>query len=88
VICEAMNVGRAVVATAVDGTPEIVRDGRTGLLVPPSDPGALAGALGRVLDEPGLAARMGEEALRIGRAEYTWEANARRMTAIYESLAR
>jgi hypothetical protein len=31
---------------------------------------------------------MGEEALRIGRAEYTWEANARRMTAIYESLAR
>ena len=85
-ICEAMNVGRAVVATAVDGTPEIVRDGRTGLLVPPSDPDALAGALGRVLDEPGLAARMGEEALRIGRAEYTWEANARRMGDIYASL--
>jgi glycosyltransferase involved in cell wall biosynthesis len=87
VICEAMNVGRAVVATAVDGTPEIVREGRTGLLVPPSDPDALAEALGRVLDEPGLAARMGEEALRIGRAEYTWEANAHRMTAIYRSLA-
>ena len=38
VVCEAMNCGRPVVATAVDGTPEIVRDGRTGLLVPPSDP--------------------------------------------------
>lgn len=87
VVCEAMNVGRAVVATAVDGTPEIVRDGETGLLVPPSDPPALAAALARVLDEPGLARRMGEEALRIGRAEYTWEANARRMSDIYASLA-
>jgi teichuronic acid biosynthesis glycosyltransferase TuaC len=86
VICEAMNVGRPVVATAVDGTPEIVRDGRTGVLVPPSDARALADALARVLDEPGLAARMSEEALRVGREEYTWEANARRMTAIYESL--
>jgi starch synthase len=75
-----------VVATAVDGTPEIVRDGSTGLLVPPSDPGALADALARVLEEPGLAARMGEVALRVGREEYTWEANARRMTAIYRSL--
>jgi glycosyltransferase involved in cell wall biosynthesis len=54
--------------------------------VPPADPAALAGALARVLDEPGLAARMGEEALRVGRERYTWEANARRMSAIYESL--
>ncbi len=83
VVCEAMNCGRAVVATAVDGTPEIVRDGRTGLLVPPRDAAALAGALGRVLDEPGLAARMGEEALRIGRELYTWDANAARMAEIY-----
>jgi glycosyltransferase involved in cell wall biosynthesis len=72
----------------VDGTPEIVREGRTGLLVPPADPAALAAALARVLDEPGLAARKGEEALRVGREEYTWEANARRMSAIYGSLAR
>jgi teichuronic acid biosynthesis glycosyltransferase TuaC len=86
VVCEAMNCGRATVATAVDGTPEIVRDGETGLLVPPRDAAALAAALGRVLDEPGLAARMGERALAIGRAEYTWRANARRMTEIYAEL--
>ena len=86
VVCEAMNCGRAVVATAVDGTPEIVRDGRTGLLVPPGDAPALADALARVLHEPGLARAMGAEALRIGRAEYTWEANARTMTGIYEAL--
>jgi teichuronic acid biosynthesis glycosyltransferase TuaC len=86
VVCEAMNCGRAVVATAVDGTPEIVRDGETGLLVPPRDAGALADALGRVLGEPGLAERMGEEALRIGRELYTWDANAQRMTALYEEV--
>lgn len=86
VVCEAMNCGRPVVATAVDGTPEIVRDGETGLLVPPGDAGALAAALARILDDPALAGRMGEAALRIGRAEYTWQANARTMTGVYEEL--
>jgi len=87
VVCEAMNCGRPVVATAVDGTPEIVRDGETGILVPPSEPAALADALARILDDPDLARRMGEAALRIGQAEYTWAANARTMTGIYEELA-
>jgi glycosyltransferase involved in cell wall biosynthesis len=86
VVCEAMNCGRPVVATAVDGTPEIVRDDQTGLLVPPGDAPALAGALARVLEDPALAARMGAEALRIGRDEYTWDANARRMSAVYAAL--
>ncbi len=84
VVCEAMNCGRPVVATAVDGTPEIVRDGRTGLLVAPGDADALATAMARILDDPDLAERMGAEALRIGREEYTWTANARRMVEIYE----
>lgn len=87
VVCEAMNCGRPVVATAVDGTPEIVRDGETGLLVPPSDAPALADALARLVDDPALAARMGARALEIGRERYTWEANARTMTRIYEALA-
>lgn len=86
VVCEAMNCGLPVVATAVDGTPEAVRDGETGLLVPPRDPAALAEALGRLLDDAELRGRMGQAALRIGREEYTWDANARRMSAIYEGL--
>jgi glycosyltransferase involved in cell wall biosynthesis len=86
VVCEAMNCGLPVVATAVDGTPEIVRDGQTGLLVPPSDPGALADALAAILDDPDRARRMGEEALRVGRAEYTWDANAATMEGIYRGL--
>ncbi len=84
VVCEAMNCGLPVVATAVDGTPEIVRDGETGILIPTGDPEALAAALARILDDPEVAARMSAAALRIGQAEYTWAANARRMTGIYE----
>lgn len=84
VVCEAMNCALPVVATAVDGTPEIVRDGETGILIPTGDAPALAAALARILDEPDLAARMSAAALRIGQAEYTWAANARRMTEIYE----
>ena len=63
VVCEAMACGRAVVATAVDGTPEIVDDEATGLLVPPRDADALAGALRRLLGDDELRARFEAEAL-------------------------
>ena len=87
VVCEAMNCGRPVVATAVDGTPEIVRDGETGLLVPPSDAPALAGGARRACwttrtSRGGWARRP----CASGRETYTWEANARRMTEIYEAV--
>jgi glycosyltransferase involved in cell wall biosynthesis len=56
---------RPVVASAVGGLPEAVAHGRTGLLVPPGDPRALADALVRLLADPALARSMG----RAGRAE-------------------
>jgi len=86
VVCEAMNCGLPVVATAVDGTPEIVRDGATGLLVPPSDPAALADALAAVLGDEERRAAMGAEALRVGRERYTWDANAAAMEGIYREV--
>src|SRR5262249_59378293 len=52
VIVEAMSAGRAVVATAVGGTPELIRDGETGRLVPRGDPTALAAALVALLRDP------------------------------------
>lgn len=88
VVCEAMACGLPVVATAVDGTPEIVDDPATGLLVQPHDAGGLAAALARVLDDPPLAAAMGAEALRRSEAEYTWAANARRMEQVYDAVMR
>jgi glycosyltransferase involved in cell wall biosynthesis len=58
-VLEAMACARPVVATAVNGTPEAVIQGETGLLVAPNAPGELAGALLTVLRDPQLAARMG-----------------------------
>src|SRR5207302_9139522 len=55
---EAMAAGVPLVATTGGALPEVVgEDGRNALLVPPGDPGALAGAIGRVLDEPDLRTR-------------------------------
>jgi glycosyltransferase involved in cell wall biosynthesis len=59
---EAMAVGLPVVATAVGGTPEVIVDGETGLLVAPGDPAALASAVIRLLDRRDLAARLGRSA--------------------------
>lgn len=58
-LLEAMFHGLPVVATAVNGTPEAVADERTGLLVPPGDPGALADAMARLARDPELRTRLG-----------------------------
>jgi glycosyltransferase involved in cell wall biosynthesis len=58
---EALAVGTPVVATAVGGVPEVVTDGRNGLLVPPLDAAALAAAMGRVLTDDALRDRLAAE---------------------------
>ena len=60
---ESLLMERPMVATAVGGMPEIVVDGETGLLVPACDPGALADAIIRLVDDPELGRQMG----RVGR---------------------
>jgi glycosyltransferase involved in cell wall biosynthesis len=58
-LLDAMALGRPLVATDVGGIPEALLDGRNGLLVPPRDPGALAGAIVKLGRDPGLRERMG-----------------------------
>jgi len=87
VVLEAMASARAVVATPVGGTPELVQDGETGLLVPPRDPEALAAALRRLLADADLRRRLGEAGERRVRAEFTLDAMCSRVLAIYDELA-
>jgi glycosyltransferase involved in cell wall biosynthesis len=64
VLIESFARGRGVVASRVGGIPDVVRDGEEGILVDPGEPDQLAGALVRVLSEPGLAERLGAAAKR------------------------
>lgn len=83
VVLEAMAHGRPVVATPVGGTPELVVDGETGLLVPPRDPGALADALRRLLGDSALRRRMGSAGARRVADHFGEEAMTRRVHELY-----
>jgi D-inositol-3-phosphate glycosyltransferase len=87
VAVEAMACGVPVVATRVGGLAETVVDGRTGLLVPPRNPEAIAGAIGRLLREPGLRARMGRAAVERSR-RYGWPLVAGRLLEETNRLVR
>jgi len=75
---EAMACAVPLVATTGGALPEVVgRSGETGLLVPPSDPGALAAALLLALDDPELRVRLGEAGRSRVLERFTWQATAR-----------
>lgn len=85
-LIEAMGLGKPVVATAVDGIPELVTDGVTGLLHQHEDSDGLADALLRCIDEPAKASAMGEAARQLIRSEYTPEAYTHHVVQIYNEL--
>ncbi|WP_043476848.1 glycogen synthase [Streptomyces collinus] len=85
---EAMACGTPVVASRVGGIPEVVADGRTGLLVDVDDAfeANLARALDTVLGDPEAARRMGEAGRVRAVEEFGWEAVARRTAGLYEEI--
>lgn len=83
---EAMAAGRPIVATDVPGINEVVADGKNGLLARPDDPDALAKALGRVLDDPGLGrslAAQGSETVK----GYSFDAMISKYEALFTEMA-
>jgi len=85
VIPQAMAAGKPVVCTNVDGNAEAVTHGLNGLLVPPKDPDALANALLQLLQNPGLAARMGHEGRRRA-ANFSAEKMVKDIEELYHGL--
>ena len=77
--------GRPVVASAIGGIPEIVRDGREGLLVAPGDAGALAAALTRIAGDEGLRTAMAAHAA-VRASVYAPDAVVPRVEAAYERI--
>ena len=84
---EAMACGVALVATTGGALPEVVgTDGETGLLVPPDDPGALAQAIGRLLDDDALRARLGAAGRERVLGRFTWQVTAAGTADEYRQL--
>jgi glycosyltransferase involved in cell wall biosynthesis len=85
-VLEAMAAGTPVVATAVGGTDEAVVAGKSGLLVPPRDPEALANAVRQILSSAPLAQQLVAGGKARVRASFSAEAVARGVSGVYAEL--
>jgi len=85
-VMEAAAAGCAIVATAVDGTPEVLADGCDGLLVPPGNPEALGQALLRLMADAGLRQALGERARQRAREEFDQARQIAATSALYLEL--
>ncbi len=83
VLMEAQSQGLACLATKVAAIPELVLDGLTGVLVPPSEPEALARAIAELIDEPARRRRLAEAALARLRREFDMERGIDRLAELF-----
>ncbi|MFQ5574157.1 MAG: glycosyltransferase family 4 protein [Terriglobia bacterium] len=83
---EAMGAARPVVSTAVGGVPELVEDGKTGILVPPKDSRALSEGILRVVRDPGFAQQLGQAARARIEESFSVARMVEETTKIYEEL--
>lgn len=87
VVLESMAHSKAVIATPVGGTAELVADGETGLLVPPRDPERLAAAIRALAAEPELRERLGRAGRERVEREFSESAMTSRVLEVYDALA-
>lgn len=83
---EAYSVGKTVIGTAVDGTPEIIRDGVDGYLVEPRNPMQLAEKTNELIENPEMRENMGIQAMKRYQDEFSFEKLSERYVAFYEEL--
>jgi glycosyltransferase involved in cell wall biosynthesis len=86
VIAEAMAMKRPIIATLGGGPTEIIDDGRTGFLVPPRDPEALAKRIIMLLEDPALAERIADAGYRDARERFAADVHAKRVQQVYERV--
>ena len=83
VLMEAMSCGLPVVTTDVSGIPELIRNGVNGLLIPPDDPEALAGALQRLFRDPLFAESLGSEAAKTISENFDGEQTTKELASLF-----
>ncbi|MCX8195275.1 MAG: glycosyltransferase family 4 protein [Candidatus Micrarchaeota archaeon] len=86
VVAEAMATGKPVVASKIGGIPEIVEDGKSGILVPTHDENAIAKAINFLLDNPKKARRMGIEGRKRVEQNFTWDKTAKAYEKLYANF--
>lgn len=85
-ILEYMDSARPIVATAVGGTPHVLRDGKDAVLVPPRDPARLATAIGRLLDDNAYGTALAHSALERRRERYTLDRATETLREVYAEV--
>ena len=85
VLLEALAMGRPVVASRVNGVPELIEDHKTGLLVPARDSQALTAAIREMLSDPTIASKMGAAGRAVVRERFTVDQMVANTTAIFDA---
>jgi glycosyltransferase involved in cell wall biosynthesis len=83
-LMEGMAMGLPAVSTTLSGIPELIEDGKSGLLVPPKDAVALADALAQLLDDSELRTQLGQAGRAKVVAEYEINKNTAQLAALFQ----
>lgn len=83
VVAEAMATGLPVISSKAGAIPEVVEDGKTGILVEPEEPGRFADAVEFLISHPDTMRQMGMQGIRRVNERFTWEKTAERLEQIY-----
>jgi glycosyltransferase involved in cell wall biosynthesis len=85
-ILEAMSSGAGIIATKVGGVPEVIQNGKEGILISPEDPTALARAIAELLKDRELRVKMGINAYKKVKEKYSIEVYSKNILEFYKSL--